>query len=98
MSSLLKELLNRKPGAAWPGQTGETLSGLYEGQPKRTTERPTGVRLLKAFARAEITLTRIEMGAQAMWHITPLSGVLERVLAYLGLSASLYQRLAENSP
>ena len=78
-------------------QTGETLSGLYEGQPKRTTERPTGVRLLKAFARAEITLTRIEMGAQAMWHITPLSAVLERVLAYLGLSASLYQRLAENS-
>jgi transposase len=78
-------------------QAGEVLSGLYEGQPRRTTDRPTGVRLLKAFARAEITLTRIEMGPQVMWHITPLSGLLERILAYLGLSASLYQRLAENS-
>jgi hypothetical protein len=78
-------------------QAGEVLSGLYEGQPRRTTDRPTGVRLLKAFARAEITLTRIEMGPQVMWHITPLSGLLERILAYLGLSSSLYQRLAENS-
>ena len=78
-------------------QAGETLSGLYEGQPRRTTDRPTGVRLLKAFARAEITLTRIEMRSQVMWHITPLSGLLERILAYLGLSAALYQHLAENS-
>jgi transposase len=78
-------------------QAGEVLSGLYEGQPRRTTDRPTGVRLLKAFARAEITLTRIEMEPQVMWHITPLSGLLERILAYLGLSAVLYQRLAENS-
>jgi transposase len=78
-------------------QAGEALSGLYEGQPQRTTDRPTGVRLLKAFARAEITLTRIEMGPQVMWHITPLSGLLEQILAYLRLSASLYQRLAENS-
>jgi len=78
-------------------RAGEVLSGLYEGQPQRTTDRPTGVRLLKAFARAEITLTRIEMGPQVMWYITPLSGLLERILAYLGLSLSLYQRLAENS-
>jgi transposase len=78
-------------------RAGEVLSGLYEGQPQRTTERPTGVRLLKAFTRAEITLTRIEMGPQVMWHITPLSDLLERILAYLGLSSSLYQRLAENS-
>jgi hypothetical protein len=37
------------------------------------------------------------MEPQVMWHITPLSGLLERILAYLGLSAVLYQRLAENS-
>lgn len=78
-------------------QAGESLSGLYEGQPHRATDRPTGVRLLKAFARAQITLTRIDMGSQVMWHITPLSDLLERILTYLGLSASLYQRLAENS-
>ncbi len=78
-------------------QTGETLTGLYEGQPKRATDRPTGVRLLKAYARAEITLTRIEMDGQVLRHITPLSDLLEQILAYLGLSVSLYQRLAENS-
>jgi transposase len=77
-------------------QAGEALSGLYEGQPRRTTDRPAGVRLLKAFARTEITFPRIEMGPQVMWHITPLSGLPERILAYLGLSSSLYQRLAEN--
>ena len=53
--------------------------------------------MLKAFARAEITLTRIEMKPQVMWHITPLSGLLERILACPELSAAIYQRLAENS-
>lgn len=80
-----------------PARAGQSLSGLYEGQPRRATDRPTGVRLLKAFARAEITLTRMEMGHGVMGHITPLSGLLEQILAYLGLSASLYRRLAENS-
>lgn len=78
-------------------QAGETLTGLYEGQPKRTTDRPTGVRLLKAWARAEITLTQIKMDDQVSWHIPPLSSLLEQVLTSLGLSASLYQCLAENS-
>ncbi|MGQ9768627.1 MAG: IS1634 family transposase, partial [Anaerolineae bacterium] len=78
-------------------QAGETLRGLYEGQPKRTTDRPTGVRLLKACARAEITLTRIEMDGQMWWHITPLLGLVQQILAHLGLSPSLYRSLAENS-
>jgi transposase len=44
--------------------TGEQLSGLYEGQPSIQTARPTGVRLLKAFAHCETTLTRVELGDQ----------------------------------
>jgi transposase len=78
-------------------RTGAPLAGLYEGQPRRTTERPTGVRLLKAVARAEITLTRIRMGTRQLWHLTPLPHVLAQALVYLGLSPSLYKRLAENS-
>jgi transposase len=78
-------------------KAGEKLTGLYEGQPKRATDRPTGVRLLKAFARAEITLTQIQLGERSFWHITPLSGLLERILGFLGLSPSLYTRLVENS-
>jgi transposase len=78
-------------------QTGEELSGLYEGQPNRRTSRPTGVSILKAFARGEITLTRIQVGGQHSWHITPLSTWQKQILAYLRLSPSLYKRLLENS-
>ena len=38
-------------------QSGEKLKGLYPGQAKRTTDRPTAKRVLEAIARAEITLT-----------------------------------------
>ena len=75
----------------------ETLQGLYEGQPQRVTDTPTAPRLLKAFVRAEITLTRVESSGQRLWHLTPMSGLLERILAHLGLSKALYERLAENS-
>jgi len=78
-------------------EQGEEMGGLYEGLPKRTTGRPTAKRLLKAFVRAEITLTRIQMGEYVNWHITPLSPLLEKILGYLGLSPSLYTRLIENS-
>ncbi|HVE74175.1 MAG TPA: transposase [Mycobacteriales bacterium] len=75
----------------------EELAGLYPGQPQRTTARPTATRLLTAIAHAEITLTRLDRGPQPLWHLTPLPSLLERVLTCLGLSPSLYHRLAENS-
>lgn len=78
-------------------KTEEQMYGLYEGQPNRKTSRPTGVRLLKAFAREEIMLTRIEMGKQHFWHITPLSSLQEQILTYLHLESALYKRLIENS-
>lgn len=75
----------------------ESLAGLYEGQPNRATDSPTAGRLLKAFTRAEITLTRVELGGRTLWHITPLSGLPERILHHLGLNKSLYESLAYNS-
>jgi hypothetical protein len=73
------------------------LSGLYAGQAKRQTERPTGKRILQAFARAQITLTRIGVGAQTEWHITALAELDEQVLRYLRLPATLYAALINNS-
>ena len=70
------------------------LSGLYEGQPSRTTDRPTGKRILKAFARAKITLTKVTLDSQQTWHITPLSALHQQILAYLRLPISLYTDLA----
>jgi len=74
-----------------------SLVGLYEGQPTRTTTRPTASRVLRAFAREEITLAYITIGDQNYMNLSPLSDVLVTILTYLGLSASLYTSLIQNS-
>ena len=78
-------------------QAQATLAGLCEGAPTRSTERPTSKRILKAFVRARITLTQVEMGTATCWHLTPLSMLHEQLLRYLHLPASLYSALAYNS-
>ena len=71
---------------------GETLKGLYAGNPNRETARPTTERLLKAFRG--ITLSIVRLPAQPICHVTPLSALQRRILELLGLSASIYQDLA----
>ncbi|MEA3344852.1 MAG: hypothetical protein U9Q78_01165 [Chloroflexota bacterium] len=71
-----------------------TLGGLYEGQPTRSTDRPTGKRILKAFARAKITLLRVELNTGIECHMMPLSSLHKRILRYLKLPLSLYADLA----
>jgi transposase len=78
-------------------QTGKRLRGLYAGQATRETDRPTGKRILQAFARAQITLSRVVTDAQTTWHITPLSELHTQVLRYLRLPATLYAALINNS-
>src|SRR5512147_1257234 len=73
-------------------QAGEKLRGLYPGQASRTTEAPTAVRVLKAIAKAGLTLTRVDHGDGSYWHLTPLPELLKRVLAYLGLPETVYTR------
>src|SRR5262249_58424860 len=51
-------------------QSGEKLRGLYPGLPKRTTDRPTGKRVLEAISWAEITLTRVEDGEGCYWQLS----------------------------
>src|SRR5207248_926013 len=75
----------------------EELKGLYEGQAKRTTGKPTAVRLLKAIARLEITLTCVEGSSGVRWQLTALPPLLKRVLSLLGLSSKVYTRLVHNS-
>ena len=76
---------------------GEKLPGLYLGQASRTTERPTASRVLAAIAREGVTVTRVGMGDESRWHLTPLPRLLRRVLAYLGLPETVYTRLVINS-
>lgn len=67
------------------------IAGLYAGNPKRETARPTAERLLEAFA--DVTLRVIELPNQTICHVTPLSPVQLRILEILGFSSELYARL-----
>jgi transposase len=75
----------------------EKLPGLYPGQAKRVTARPTAKRVLEAISRAEITLTWVESGDEGWWHLPALPKLVKRVLGYLGLSEAVYTRLVINS-
>jgi transposase len=75
----------------------EKLSGLYEGQPKRTTDNPTAARCLKAISRMEITVTRVEVDQQVQWHLTALPPLLQRMLTLLHLSPNLYYCLTKQA-
>jgi transposase len=78
-------------------QTQEPVAGLYEGAPTRTTERPTGTRILRAFARAQLTLTHMRRGRRTVGYLTPLSPLHEQLLRHVQLPTSLYTALAYNS-
>ena len=71
---------------------GEALRGLYPGNPKRQTARPTTEGLLRAFHG--ITLTVVKLPDQTIRHITPLSSLQHRILGLLSLPASIYEDLA----
>jgi transposase len=91
--TLIQTVVRRGLGAA-----GQTLAGLFPGQASRSTDRPTGRRLLQAFTRAEISLIRVQTGEGVHWHLTPLPQHLVAILTYLGLSPLLYTSLAERPP
>jgi transposase len=74
---------------------GSVLGGLYAGNSKRATARPTAERLLEAFQ--EVTLTVIEGAQPSHRHITALSSLQVRILELLGFSAHAYTGLCDVS-
>ena len=83
----LLEFVGRRQLAA----EGAKLAGLYAGNPKRETDRPTAERLLEAFQA--ITLTIIQGPHQTDRHVTALRPLQQRILEILGFSSALYTRL-----
>jgi transposase len=67
------------------------LTGIYRGNPKRGTARPTTERMLKAFEN--INLLLIPSETQETCFVTSLSSVQQRILTLLGLPTSLYTSL-----
>jgi transposase len=68
------------------------LTGIYRGNPKRGTTRPTTERMLKAFEQINLLIMPSEKlsETQEVCFVTPLSPVQEHILALLGLPTSLY--------
>lgn len=74
---------------------GEKLSGLYAGNPKRATDRPTTEAMLRAFK--DVFLNLVGIGEQKYRHITPLSELQKKILELLNIPSSIYSELGTNS-
>jgi transposase len=83
----LLEFVGRRQLAAG----GTKLAGLYAGNPRRETARPTAEHLLKAFE--DITLTIVKGSQRIVRHMTALNPLQQCMLALLGFSPELYTRL-----
>ncbi len=70
----------------------EKLSGLYAGNPKRSTDRPTTEAMLRAFKN--IYLSAVNQDDQIIYHITPLSQVQEKILGLLDFPVEIYTQIA----
>ncbi|RIK27451.1 MAG: transposase [Chloroflexi bacterium] len=67
------------------------LTGIYAGNPKRGSARPTTERMLSAFAGIHLLI--LATGTRPQCFLTRLSDVQERILALLGLPHSLFTDL-----
>lgn len=67
---------------------GQTVAGLYPGNPKRAPARPTTELMLRAFEG--LTLPHLDTGAHVQVYLTPLSAVQQRLVEVLGLPPTIY--------
>lgn len=74
----------------------EKLSGLYAGNPKRTTDRPTAEAMLLAFKG--IYLSVVSLGEHVLYHVTPLSDVQGKILSLLDFPVAIYTGLVSGFP
>jgi transposase len=70
-----------------------TLSGLYAGNPKRCTARPTAEALLNAFDDITLAIHFDQTGEIVERCLTPLDDLQVRILGLIGLSADIYDCL-----
>jgi len=69
----------------------EPLCGIYKGNPKRKTSRPTTEMMLKSFEG--VTLTELSVGKQKHQVLSPLTEIQEKILSLAGLSFETYSIL-----
>ncbi len=69
------------------------LSGLHPENAKKTTDKPTAERILKAFSNLSLTIIKSAGGDEIIRWLTPLSSVQQEILQRLGLGVDLYRQL-----
>ena len=69
------------------------LAGLHPENRKKTTDKPTSERLLKAFSDISLTIMKDASGNEMIRWLTPLSSVQQEILQRLGLGVDLYRQL-----
>ncbi len=74
--------------------SGASLAGIYTGNHKRETKRPTAETILAAFKN--INLVIIPQHDTLLSHLTPLTQLQQRLLKLLGFPQSIYMQLMEN--
>lgn len=80
----LTEFVARRNLAA----TGETLKGLYAGNPQRATDQPTAERLLNAFDN--LTLYRHQTTTEVCYEVAELNPLQRRILQLLKVPEAVY--------
>ncbi len=73
-------------------QSQSSLAGLYDGNPKRSTNRPTAEKLLRAFCN--INLYRHRDGSQ---EISALNMLQKQILSLMKVPEYIYTNLASDS-
>jgi len=69
------------------------LPGLHPENKQKMTDKPTGERILQAFSPVSLTIIQHTTGEEILRRLTPLSGLQEEILQWLGLGTSPYRRL-----
>ncbi|EDN70087.1 conserved hypothetical protein [Beggiatoa sp. PS] len=72
------------------------IAGLYAGNPKRRTARPTSEALLRAFNYIDLII--IKEDGSTLCHLTPLTVLQQRILELLGFSPDIYTQLISFFP
>ena len=67
---------------------GKALTGLYQDNPRRKTDRPTTERLLRAFDG--VSLYHYQAAGQLLYQMTPLTPLQRRILALMRLPENIY--------
>jgi len=75
-------------------QEGARLSGLYPGNPKRATARPTTEMMLRVFTG--LTRVLLDEGTQVQTHLTALTSAQRRILELLDFPLEIYTRLTQH--